>query len=60
MIDDHFKNLDYFPGKTILFNQPHNQLSDTGRHTRVNSWYEIDILLNEVRFDHRWLLNKTA
>lgn len=61
MIDDHFKNLDYFPGKTILFNQPHNQLSSTGRHTRVNSWYEIEnILLNEVRFDHRWLLNKTA
>ena len=61
MIDDHFKNLDHFPGKTILFNQPHNQLSNPGRHTRVHSWQEIeDLLLNEVRFDNRWLLSKTA
>lgn len=45
MIDDHFKNLDYFNGKTYLFNQPHNQLKDAGRHTRVFSWNEIDNLL---------------
>ncbi len=61
MIDDHFKNLDPFPGKTILFNQPHNQMADTGRHTRVFSWFEIEaLLLNEVRFDNRWLLSKTG
>jgi 5'(3')-deoxyribonucleotidase len=61
MIDDHFKNLDNFPGKTILFNQPHNQQDSPGRHTRVHSWPEIEnLLLNEVRFDNRWLLSKTA
>src|SRR5215831_5584004 len=26
MIDDHFKNLDFFKGQTILFSQPHNLL----------------------------------
>ncbi|HMR84851.1 MAG TPA: 5'(3')-deoxyribonucleotidase [Niabella sp.] len=45
MIDDHFKNLDYFKGRTILFTQPHNQLSDAGKHTRVYSWEEISRLL---------------
>src|SRR5665647_1367462 len=30
MIDDHFKNLDYFTGETILFTQPHNKLADSG------------------------------
>jgi 5'(3')-deoxyribonucleotidase len=61
MIDDHFKNLDPFPGKTILFNQPHNQMADEGRHTRVFDWMEIEnLLLKEVSIDNRWLLNKTA
>jgi len=41
MIDDHFKNLDYFPGTTLLFNQPHNLLKAEGRHRRVNNWEEI-------------------
>jgi 5'-nucleotidase len=46
MIDDHFKNLDYFTGETsLLFTQPHNQLADTGRHKRIHSWLEIEQLL---------------
>ncbi|MEO6720227.1 MAG: 5'(3')-deoxyribonucleotidase [Ferruginibacter sp.] len=42
MIDDHFKNLDFFEGETILFTQPHNKFSDPGRHKRVSSWNEIE------------------
>lgn len=45
MIDDHFKNLNYFSGETILYTQPHNKLADAGIHTRVNSWKEIEQLL---------------
>lgn len=45
MIDDHFKNLDYFKGQTILFTQPHNVLTDPGRHTRVDNWLDIEKLL---------------
>lgn len=45
MVDDHFKNLDHFEGRTYLFNQPHNHLADPGRHTRVHSWKEIAGLL---------------
>lgn len=45
MIDDHFKNLDNFSGETILFSQPHNLLTDSGRHRRVHSWKEIEQLL---------------
>ncbi|MEP6596214.1 MAG: 5'(3')-deoxyribonucleotidase [Ginsengibacter sp.] len=45
MIDDHFKNLDYFTGDTLLFTQPHNQLSSPGKHKRVNTWQEIGTLL---------------
>lgn len=45
MIDDHFKNLDIFSGETLLFTQPHNILANPGRHTRVNSWSEIEQLL---------------
>ena len=45
MIDDHFKNLDYFTGQTILFSQPHNLLADVGKHTRVDTWKEIERLL---------------
>ncbi|HEX8548734.1 MAG TPA: 5'(3')-deoxyribonucleotidase [Cytophagaceae bacterium] len=45
MIDDHFKNLDFFAGKTILFSQPHNMNSSNGRHIRVNNWKEIEEIL---------------
>jgi 5'(3')-deoxyribonucleotidase len=46
MIDDYFKNLDYFPGQTLLFTATHNALADPGRHRRVHNWKEIaDILL---------------
>ena len=45
MIDDHFKNLDYFSGETILFTQPHNKLADTKNHKRVNNWEEVNLLL---------------
>jgi len=46
MIDDHFKNLDFFKGQTrLLFTQPHNAHADHGRHKRVNSWPEIAKLL---------------
>jgi len=42
MIDDHFKNLDHFKGRTILFTQPHNILVKDTRHPRVSSWTEIE------------------
>ena len=45
MIDDHFKNLDYFIGDTLLFTQPHNKLADPGKHKRVNTWNEIGQIL---------------
>lgn len=45
MIDDYFKNLDYFEVETILFAQPHNQLLDRGKHQRVHSWVEIEKIL---------------
>ncbi len=45
MIDDHFKNLDYFTGETLLFTQPHNKFSDAGTHKRVNTWDEIGQIL---------------
>jgi 5'-nucleotidase len=45
MIDDHFKNLDYFEGQTLLFTNSHNALADAGRHIRVNNWLEIAELL---------------
>ena len=41
MIDDHFKNLDAFKGRTLLFTQPHNQKADNRGHERVNTWAEI-------------------
>lgn len=43
MIDDHFKNLDFFKGKPILFNAAHNALID--RHHRVNNWDEVKAFL---------------
>ena len=47
MIDDHFKNLDFFTGTTsLLFTQPHNVKKENGKHRRVNNWEEIaEILL---------------
>jgi len=45
MIDDHFKNLDTFSGKTILFSQPHNLNRDNGKHLRVSNWKEIEEIL---------------
>ena len=46
MIDDHFKNLDFFAGHTsLLFTQPHNANADNGRHKRVNNWQEIAEML---------------
>ncbi|HOF21290.1 MAG TPA: 5'(3')-deoxyribonucleotidase [Bacteroidales bacterium] len=45
MIDDHPKNLDHFPGETIIFTQPHNiNIHDT-RHIRISSWLEAEKLL---------------
>lgn len=47
MIDDHFKNLDKFHGKTLLFDQPHNRKHHNHQHQRVHNWLEIrDALLN--------------
>lgn len=45
MIDDHFKNLNYFTGETILFTQPHNKLADALHHKRVDTWQEIEQML---------------
>ncbi|MCF8713327.1 5'(3')-deoxyribonucleotidase [Joostella atrarenae] len=45
LIDDHFKNLDPFEGKSILFTQPHNNKSDDNGHQRVGSWKEIEKML---------------
>ncbi len=45
MIDDFFRNLDPFEGRTLLFNQPHNQTADPKHHQRVHSWKEVAGLL---------------
>jgi 5'(3')-deoxyribonucleotidase len=46
MIDDHFKNLDFFRGElSILYTQPHNAYADNGRHKRVHNWKDIAQLL---------------
>jgi len=45
MIDDHFKNLDFFTGETILFTQPHNIYSPDGKHKRVDNWPQIEEML---------------
>jgi 5'(3')-deoxyribonucleotidase len=41
MIDDHFKNLDFFEGRRLLFSQPHNLRADDRGHERVDSWQQI-------------------
>jgi 5'(3')-deoxyribonucleotidase len=45
MIDDHYKNLDFFNGRTILFSQPHNYGKNDKNHERVQGWEEIGKLL---------------
>lgn len=45
LIDDHFKNLDPFPNRSLLFTQPHNVHSDLNGHERVHNWNEICNLL---------------
>jgi len=45
MIDDHLKNLDNFKGETLMFTQPHNMNITNHRHTRVDSWAEVENLL---------------
>jgi 5'(3')-deoxyribonucleotidase len=45
MIDDHFKNLNFFSGETILYTQPHNRLADVMQHKRVENWQQIETLL---------------
>ncbi|MBX2828193.1 MAG: 5'(3')-deoxyribonucleotidase [Flavobacteriaceae bacterium] len=44
LIDDHYKNLDPFQNRSLLFTQPHNVAEDRG-HERVNNWEEIARLL---------------
>ena len=46
MIDDHFKNLDFFTGETMLFTQPHNIFAPDGKHKRVHSWLQIEEMLS--------------
>jgi len=45
MVDDHFKNLDVFRGRTLLFTQPHNFGLPEKGHIRVFTWEEILRLL---------------
>ena len=45
MIDDYFKNLNYFKGKTLLFTAPHNALADARKHKRVHTWRDIEKIL---------------
>jgi 5'(3')-deoxyribonucleotidase len=45
MIDDHFKNLDYFDGRALLFSQPHNFGKENRGHERVEGWVEISKIL---------------
>ncbi|GAB5399414.1 MAG: 5'-3'-deoxyribonucleotidase [Aureisphaera sp.] len=44
LIDDHYKNLDPFKERSLLFTQPHNIGDDQG-HERVHDWKEIAELL---------------
>ncbi len=41
MIDDHPKNLNHFPGRKILFTQPHNLLLPDHTWQRVSNWKEL-------------------
>lgn len=44
LIDDHYKNLDPFKNRTLLFTQPHN-VANSKQHERVNNWQEVKNLL---------------
>jgi 5'-nucleotidase len=44
MIDDHFKNLDYFTGEAIMYLQPHNINDTSHNYRKVASWKEIGSL----------------
>ena len=39
LIDDHLKNLDYFPGIPLMFTASHNV--QFTHHQRVNNWEEV-------------------
>jgi 5'-nucleotidase len=52
MIDDHFKNLDYFEGETIMYIQPHNINSTGHKHKKVFSWNDIEKLLLQDDGNH--------
>lgn len=45
MIDDHFKNLNYFEGRTLLFSQPHNAKQPDSSHERIDGWKEVAAVL---------------
>jgi 5'(3')-deoxyribonucleotidase len=45
LIDDHFRHLNPFENRTLLFTQPHNNYSNENGHERVNNWDEIARLL---------------
>ncbi len=45
MIDDHFKNLDFFEGRTLLFSQPHNAVQNDSSHERMDGWKEVAAVL---------------
>lgn len=48
LIDDYCKNLNYCPGKPIMFTAHHN-IRETG-HIRVNSWKEVlDFFSKEIQ-----------
>lgn len=41
MLDDHPKNLNFFPGKRYIFTQPHNIYIADPTYIRVNEWAEV-------------------
>jgi 5'(3')-deoxyribonucleotidase len=41
MVDDHPKNLDFFPGRKILFTQPHNIFLTGNDFERVDNWEQL-------------------
>jgi len=50
MIDDHFKNLNYFQGGTsLLYTQPHNALADKGR-AHITRYYINVFKISFYRF----------
>ena len=47
MIDDHCKNLDFFKGKTIMFDAPHN--SEITHHVRAKNWAEVLAMMEQEK-----------